>query len=106
MTSLRRRMTEDMQVRNLALSSREPRCIGCGGQRGSSRNESPCVVKYSASLAAQKLHSLTHSVSKAMQSMRKLARELLKPGAAYAESGLLNRIARWLSPQFVSALIN
>jgi transposase len=69
-------------------------------------NEYQCVVKYSASFATEQLHSLTRSVSKAMQSMRKLARELLKPRAVYTESGLRNRIARWLSPQFVSALIN
>jgi len=60
-------------------------------------NEYQCVVKYSASFAAEQLHSLTNSVSKAMQSMRNLARELLKPGASYTESGLRNRIARWLS---------
>jgi transposase len=41
-----------------------------------------------------------------MQSMRKLAQELLRPGASYTESGLRHRITRWLAPQFVSALIN
>jgi hypothetical protein len=38
--------------------------------------------------------------------MRKLARELLRPGASYPECGLRHRITRWLAPQFVRALIN
>lgn len=64
------------------------------------------MVKYSASFAAEQLHSLTTSLSKVMQSMRKLARELLQPGAKHTESGLRNRIARWLAPQFVGELVS
>ena len=88
------------------LSSREPGVSAAAGSAVVHGNQYQCVVKYSASFATEQLHSLTRSVSKAMQSMRKLARELLKPRAVYTESGLRNRIARWLSPQFVSALIN
>jgi transposase len=88
------------------LSSREPGVSAAAGNAVVHGKEYQCVVKYSASFATDQLHSLTTSVSKAMQSMRKLARELLKPRAAYTESGLRNRIARWLSPQFVSTLIN
>jgi transposase len=88
------------------LSSREPGVSAAAGIAVVHGNEYQCVVKYSASFAAEQLHSLTNSVSKAMQSMRNLARELLKPGASYTESGLRNRIARWLSPQFVGELIS
>src|ERR1700686_4537718 len=86
------------------LSSREPGVSAAAGIAVVHGNEYQCVVKYSASFATEQLHSLTTSVSKAMQSMRKLTRELLKPRAVYTESGLRNRIGRWLSPQFVSAL--
>lgn len=88
------------------LSSREPGVSAAAQIAVVHGTEYLCVVKYSASFAAEQLHSLTSSVSKAMQSMRKLARELLRPGASYTESGLRHRIARWLAPQFVSALIN
>jgi transposase len=64
-----------------------------------------CVLKYSASFAGEQLHSLTTSLSKALQSLRKLSRDLAKPGAPYTEQGLRNKIARWLSPQFVEELI-
>lgn len=64
-----------------------------------------CVVKYSAPFAAEQLHSLTTSLSRAMQSLRKLAQELQRPGPGYTESGLRNKIARWLAPQFVAELI-
>src|SRR5208337_1002748 len=64
-----------------------------------------CVLKYSAPFAGEQLHSLTSSLSHAMQSLRKLSRELQKPGANCTESGLRNKIARWLSPQFVRELI-
>jgi transposase len=65
-----------------------------------------CVVKYSAPFAGEQLHSLTTSLSKAMQSMRRLARELATSAVSFTERGLRNRIARWLSPQFVGELIS
>ena len=88
------------------LGSREPGVSVAAGSAVVHGSEYQCVVKYSASFAAEQLHSVTNSVSKAMQSMRRLARELAKPGTSFTERGLRNRIARWLSPQFVSALIN
>ena len=44
-----------------------------------------CVVKYSASFAGEQLHSLTTTVSKVLQSMRRLATELAKPEARFTE---------------------
>jgi transposase len=64
-----------------------------------------CVVKYSAPFASEQLHSLTTTLSKALQSMRRLAIELAKPGGRFTEAGLRNKIARWLSASFVSELI-
>jgi hypothetical protein len=61
-----------------------------------------CVVKYSASFAAEQLHSLTTSLSRAMQSMRKLSRELLQPGATHTESGLRNPILPSYPPNGVT----
>jgi transposase len=64
-----------------------------------------CVVKYSAPFAGEQLHSLTTSLSKAMQSLRRLSTELSKPGARFTEEKLRSKITRWLSPQFVSELV-
>ena len=64
-----------------------------------------CVVKYWAPFAGEQLHSLTTRLSKAMQSMRKLARKLATSAASFTERGLHSKIARWPSPQFVGELI-
>lgn len=65
-----------------------------------------CVVKYSASFAAEQLHSLTTSLAKAMQNLRRLALELAKPKARFEERGIRNKIARWLSPDFLAELVH
>ena len=64
-----------------------------------------CVLKYSASFAAEQLHSITTSATKAMQAMRRLATELAEPGARFTESGLRNKIGRWLAGAFVADLV-
>lgn len=64
-----------------------------------------CVVKYSASFAGEQMHSLTSTLSKALQSMRRLSVELAKPGGRFTEAGIRHRIARWLSGAFVSELV-
>ena len=88
------------------LSSQQPGVSAAAQIAVVHGKEYSCVVKYSASFAAEQLHSLTTSLSKVMQSMRKLARELLQPGAKHTESGLRSRIARWLAPQFVGELVS
>jgi transposase len=87
------------------LSSQQPGVSAAAEKMVVHGKEYWCVLKYSASFAGEQLHSLTTSLSKALQSLRKLARELAKPSAAYTERGLRNKIARWLSPQFVAELI-
>lgn len=64
-----------------------------------------CVLKYSAPFASEQLHSLTTTLSKAVLALRRLAGELAKPGGRFTESGIRNRIARWLSAAFVSELV-
>jgi transposase len=88
------------------LSSREPGVSAAAATAIVHGKEYRCVVKYSASSVAEQLHSLTTSLSKAMQSMRKLSRELARPGASYTKSGLRKRIHRWLSGQFISELVS
>ena len=100
-TELRERATQELTP----LSSQQPGVSAAAEKMVVHGQEYWCVLKYSASFAGEQLHSLTASLSKAMQSLRKLARELANPGAAYTERGLRNKIARWLSPQFVDELI-
>jgi len=88
------------------LSSQEPGVSAAAEKMIVHGEEYLCVLKYSASFAGEQLHSLTTSLSKAMQSLRRLARELIKPGVCYTERGLRNKIARWLAPQFVDEVIH
>jgi transposase len=88
------------------LSSQQPGVSAAAETTVVHGNEYRCVVKYSTSFAGEQLHSLTTSLSKAMQSLRRLARELAKPGVSLTERGLRNKIARWLAPQFVSELVS
>jgi len=65
-----------------------------------------CVLKYSASFAGEQLHSVTTGVTKALQNLRRLAVELAKPPARFTETGIRNKIQRWLSDPFVAELIH
>jgi len=64
-----------------------------------------CVLKYSASFAGEQLHSLTTSLSKVLQSLRRFAMELNKPQARWKENQIRSKIQRWLSGQFLQELI-
>jgi transposase len=88
------------------LSSQEPGVSAAAETMLVHGKEYRCVVKYSAPFASEQLHSLTTSLSKAMQSMRRLARELATSAASFTERGLRNKIARWLAPQFVDELVS
>jgi transposase len=65
-----------------------------------------CVLKYSASFAGEQLHSLTTSLTKALQSMRRLSVELSKPRARFDERGIRGKITRWLSADFLGELVH
>jgi transposase len=64
-----------------------------------------CVVKYSASFAGEQLHSLTTSLSRVLQSLRRLAKELNKPKARWKQDQIERKIRRWLSVPFLAELI-
>jgi transposase len=88
------------------LSSQEPGVSAAAETMLVHGKQYRCVVKYSAPFASEQLHSLTTSLSKAMQSMRRLARELATSAASFTERGLRNKIARWLAPLFVDVLVS
>src|SRR5271157_2981253 len=64
-----------------------------------------CIVKYSASFAGEQLHSLTTSLSRVLQSLRRLAKELNKPRARWKQDQIEGKIRRWLSAPFLAELI-
>jgi transposase len=64
-----------------------------------------CVLKYSASFAGEQLHSLSASLSKVLQSLRRFAMELNKPQARWKEDQIHSKIRRWLSVQYLEELI-
>ena len=98
---LRERDTAQMT----ALSSAQPGVQAVAEKIVVHGKEYLCVVKYSASFASEQLHSLTTTLSKTMQSLRRLSTELSKPAARFTEQKLRNKITRWLSAQFVSELV-
>jgi transposase len=69
-------------------------------------DEYRCVVKYSAPFAAEQLHSLSTSITRALQSLRRLAQELNKPRGRWTEEGIRSKIQKWLSGQFLTELID
>jgi len=64
-----------------------------------------CVLKYSASFAAEQLQSLTTSLSVVLQRLRRLARDLTHPRSRLAEAPVRRRIARWLTPAFLADIV-
>src|SRR5271166_3656916 len=64
-----------------------------------------CIVKYSASFAGEQLHSLTTSLSRVLQSLRRLAKELNQPKARWKQDQIERKIGRWLSAPFLAELI-
>jgi transposase len=65
-----------------------------------------CVLKYSSAFASEQLHSITTSLAKVLQSLRRLSMDLAKPGSRLKEAQIRNKIQRWLSSsQFLEDLI-
>jgi transposase len=56
-----------------------------------------CVLKYSSSFASEQLHSVTTSLTKVLQSLRRLSMDLAKPNCRSKEIQIHNKIQRWLS---------
>lgn len=89
-----------------ALSSDQP-----GVQAASARlvvhgKERLCVLKYSAPFLSEQIHSLSTSLAKTTQSLRRLSVELTQPDCRLKEVHIRNKIGRWLSSaQFLDELI-
>jgi transposase len=64
-----------------------------------------CVLKYSASFAGEQLHSLSTSLSKVLQYLRRFSMDLNKPQARWKEEQIRSKIGRWLSGQYLEELI-
>ena len=56
-----------------------------------------CVLKYSSAFASEQLQSVTTSLSKVLQSLRRLSMDLAKPRCRLKETQIRNKIQRWLS---------
>src|SRR6202163_3494483 len=90
---LRSRATEELPT----CSSAQPGVRAAAEKTLVHGREYLCVVKYSASFAGEQLHSLTTSLSRVLQSLRRLAMELNKPKARWKQEQIERKIRRWLS---------
>jgi transposase len=86
-------------------SSQQPGARAAGEKLLVHGKEYFCVVKYSASFSGEQLHSLTTSVSKVLQYLRRFSMELNKPKARWDEKKIRSKIQRWLSGQFLTDVI-
>ena len=64
-----------------------------------------CVVVYSSVFASEQLHSITATLTKAMQAMRRLAAEIAKPAGRFTEEGIHRKLRRWLAAPYVSEIL-
>src|ERR1019366_10657348 len=62
--------------------------------------------KYSATFAAEQLHSVSASLSKVLGALKRLAVEMARPGSRLTEVGIEAKIHRWLAAPFLSALVH
>jgi transposase len=66
-----------------------------------------CVLKYSVPFLSEQIHSLSTSLTKVTQSLRRLSIELTKPDCRLKETHIRSKISRWLSSaQFLDELIH
>ncbi|HET6175819.1 MAG TPA: IS1634 family transposase [Candidatus Sulfotelmatobacter sp.] len=98
---LRSRATEELP----ACSSAQPGVRAVAEKTLVHGREYLCVVKYSASFAGEQLHSLTTSLSRILQSLRRLTMELKKPKARWKQEQIERKIRRWLSAPFLAELV-
>jgi transposase len=65
-----------------------------------------CVLKYSAPFLSEQVHSLSTSLAKVTQSLRRLSIELTQPDCRLQEVQIHTKIARWLgAAQFLDPLV-
>jgi transposase len=100
-TELRSRPVEELPLCSSAL----PGVRAAAEKRLVHGREYLCVVKYSASFAGEQMHSVTTSLSRVLQSLRRLAQQLNQPQARLRQDQILRKIQRWLSAPFLADLI-
>jgi len=98
---LRSRTVEELPV----CSSAQPGVRAASEKILVHGREYVCVVKYSAAFAGEQLHSVTTSLSRVLQALRRLARDLKKPKARWKRAQIVRKIERWLSVPFLHELI-
>lgn len=98
---LRQRVVEQLPI----CSSAQPGVRAAAEKLLVHGKEYLCVLKYSASFAGEQLHSLTSSLSKVLQALRRFSIELNKPQARWKETQIRSKIQRRLSGQFLEELI-
>src|SRR5262245_37225849 len=85
-------------VENLPLCSSDQPGVHAFAERAIVHGqEYLCVLKYSSSFASEQLHSITTSLTKVLQSPRRLAMDLAKPSCRSKEAQIRNKIQRGLS---------
>jgi len=88
----------EREVEKLPLCSSEQPGVHAVAQREIVHGqEYLCVLKYSSAFASEQLHSITTSLTKVLQSLRRLSMDLAKPGCRSQETQIRNKIQRWLS---------
>ena len=88
------------------LSSAQPGVLAFAQKVWVHGRERLCVLKYSASFLSEQMHSLTTSLARVTQSLRRLSLDLRKPNCRLQENQIRSKIARWLgSAQFLDQLI-
>jgi len=85
---LRSRAVEELP----ACSSAQPGVRAAADKMLVHGREYLCVVKYSASFAGEQLHSLTTSLSRGLQALRRLTQELNKPKARWKPDQIERKI--------------
>jgi len=88
-----------------ALSAEHPGVLAFAQKLLVHGRERLCVVKYSASFLSEQMHSVTTSLAKVTQSLRRLSLDLKKLDCRLTEKQIRNKIVRWLSTQFLAELI-
>lgn len=97
----------DKSVEQLpACSEARPGVRAAAGKMLIQGKEYLCVLGYSVCFASEQLHSLSATLAKVAQNLRRLAAALSKPPARFTGPGIRNKIGRWLTDSFVREVLH
>jgi len=88
-----------------SLQPRQPGVKACAQKEIVHGAERQCALSHSASFAVEQLRSTMVSMAKAAKGLRRLSRDLAKPGPKFREAALRKRIGRLLAPNRVSRVL-